>query len=104
MSRSNRILKIIEDRIEDAKESLRNVPLGHPSESAKIASLDALLALRRDLHREKLTVDKGLRYNEIVNWARKRYTDEDGCLELAVNNEPTPYTRIERAAWTKYMI
>jgi hypothetical protein len=44
----------------------------------------------------------GRKYLRLCNWARNRYTD---CGQLVTfnGNEPAPFTRIERAAWRKYM-
>lgn len=43
------------------------------------------------------------RYLAIVRWAAWRYSDRYGTLVVVERNEPTTYTRIERAAWSKYV-
>lgn len=43
------------------------------------------------------------RYLRIVHWARDRYTDSDGYLVKSVGRVPSVYTRIEAAAWNRYM-
>jgi hypothetical protein len=40
-------------------------------------------------------------YLRVTLWARNRYT-VNGNLIVMVGNTPSPFTRIERAAWTKY--
>lgn len=42
------------------------------------------------------------RYLKIVNWARTRYT-RNGLLVISVGNEKSVFTRIENAAWSKYI-
>lgn len=42
------------------------------------------------------------RYLRIVRWARSRYT-LDGVLAVSVGGLPSAYSRIERAAWDRYM-
>ena len=43
------------------------------------------------------------RYANIVAWARKRYQDSFGNLVLSVGDRPSKYSRIDKAAWTKYI-
>jgi hypothetical protein len=42
------------------------------------------------------------RYLAIVGWARKRYT-RAGMLTISVGGVPSAYSRIESAAWGRYM-
>lgn len=42
-------------------------------------------------------------YLAVCLWARRRYTDASGCLVVAVGTQLTTYSRIERAAWHKYL-
>ncbi|NCC39320.1 MAG: hypothetical protein EOM21_07700 [Gammaproteobacteria bacterium] len=42
------------------------------------------------------------RYLRVVNWARRRYT-HDGRLTTFRAGQPAIFTRIESAAWAKYM-
>lgn len=42
------------------------------------------------------------RYVDIVMWARARYT-VGGLLEIQRGGEPSVYTRIERAAFKRYV-
>ena len=42
------------------------------------------------------------RFIKICNWATKRYS-ENGYLIIQVGRKYTKYTRIERAAWKKYI-
>ncbi len=42
------------------------------------------------------------KYLKLTTWARNRYSYE-GNLIVSVGGVPTKYTRIERAAWTRYM-
>ena len=42
------------------------------------------------------------RYLKIVRWAERRYTI-NGRLVLRVGGIPTVFTRIEMAAWQRYM-
>ena len=44
----------------------------------------------------------GRKYLRLCDWARKRYT-HGGRLVTFNGNDPAPFTRIERAAWRKYM-
>ena len=54
----------------------------------------------------KRTNDKDLntdRYLALCNWARKRYMNKvTHMLVTYVGVNPSPYTRIEKAAWNKY--
>lgn len=43
------------------------------------------------------------RYLRIVKWARKRYAGADGLLTIAVGKQPSTYTRIEHAAFRRYV-
>ena len=43
------------------------------------------------------------RYLRITEWARKRYTVGDALI-VSVGGIPSPYTRIERAAWGRLMM
>ena len=44
------------------------------------------------------------RYLRVVRWAEERYRDpQTGELLIAIGREPSTYTRIERAAWRRYM-
>lgn len=47
--------------------------------------------------------DPHARYLNLIRWARKRYTDRGGCLVLSIGPQPSPYTRIERAARDRLM-
>lgn len=47
-------------------------------------------------------VDTGARYLRICRWAARRYTVGDS-LPVYIGDHPAPYTRIEQAAWRKYM-
>ena len=51
--------------------------------------------------RAQAAIDGLLRYSRIMEWARKRYT-RDGRLVISVGDQPSPYTRLERAAWRKF--
>lgn len=42
------------------------------------------------------------RYLAVMAWARLRYT-KAGSLVVSVGGVPTTYTKIERAAWGRYM-
>lgn len=42
------------------------------------------------------------RYLSIVQWARRRYS-RGGLLTISVGGAPAPYSRIETAAWARYM-
>ena len=54
------------------------------------------------------TIDKsdpGDRYLRVVRWAAWRYSDRYGArLVVEVAGEPTKYTRIERAAFRRFMV
>ncbi len=41
------------------------------------------------------------RYVAICQWAKKRYTVA-GRLVIRTGDSPSPFTRIEQAAWAKY--
>lgn len=43
------------------------------------------------------------RYLRILRWARNRYT-VNGILAVIVRGQPTRYSRIERAAFDKYIL
>jgi hypothetical protein len=43
------------------------------------------------------------RYLRIVRWAARRYTEVDGRLPTLCRGQPTPYARIEQAAWDRYL-
>lgn len=42
------------------------------------------------------------RYLRLARWAARRYT-RAGVLPLLDRNRPTPYARIEQAAWDRYL-
>jgi hypothetical protein len=42
------------------------------------------------------------RYLAIVRWATRRYT-RDGLLLINARGVPSPFSRIECAAWNRYM-
>jgi len=42
------------------------------------------------------------KYLEIVKWARNRYA-KNGWLVLERGGKPSKYSRIEKAAWKKYL-
>lgn len=42
------------------------------------------------------------RYLKIVDWARARYT-RNGFLILDIGGKPSPYSRIEQAAFARYI-
>ena len=44
------------------------------------------------------------RYLRVVYWARARYTDKTGLLIISSGGNPSRFTRIESAAWRKYII
>lgn len=48
------------------------------------------------------TDTQAARYLTIVHWARVRYATA-GTLVLSVGGELSAYSRIERAAWRRYM-
>ena len=70
---------------------------------------DALCALRNaglpfDSARAVVRWERERRYLRIVRWAERRYCDpETGELLIAIGREPSVYTRIEHAAWRRYM-
>lgn len=43
------------------------------------------------------------RYLAIVEWARRRYT-HDGRLTISIGGEPSFYSRIEYAAFRRYVL
>ena len=47
-------------------------------------------------------MDKYSKYLLITSWAAKRYR-RGGLLILSVGNDLSIYSRIERAAWNKYL-
>ncbi len=53
------------------------------------------------VHRSR-SHDRRERYLRIVRWAERRYT-RDGRLPTFRASQPTAFTRIESAAWAKYM-
>ena len=42
------------------------------------------------------------RYLQIVDWAKRRYT-ENGRLVISVGDVPSTFKLIEQAAWNRYM-
>lgn len=44
----------------------------------------------------------GRRYLRLCDWARRRYTRNDELITF-IGTQPAPFTRIERAAWRRYM-
>ena len=42
------------------------------------------------------------KYLKICDWAKARYT-KNGSLILSTGFNPSPFTRIENAAWAKYL-
>ena len=42
------------------------------------------------------------RYLRLARWAARRYT-RAGVLLFVDHNRPTPYARIEQAAWDRYL-
>jgi len=43
------------------------------------------------------------KYLRVVYWARTRYTD-NGTLVISRGGNPSMFSRIEAAAWNKYII
>lgn len=43
------------------------------------------------------------RYLQLMAWARRRYTYAGRLVLRTRNRTPSVYTRIENAAWNKYM-
>lgn len=44
------------------------------------------------------------RYLRVVYWARARYTDNTGLLVISRGGNPSMFSRIEAAAWRKYIV
>ena len=44
------------------------------------------------------------RYLDLIRWARARYTVNGLLVTHTFNRKPTLYSRIESAAWDKYMV
>jgi hypothetical protein len=54
-------------------------------------------------HTEELTMNHD-KYLRVVYWARTRYTDKAGLLVISKGGSPSMFSRIESAAWNKYIM
>jgi hypothetical protein len=43
------------------------------------------------------------RYLQIIDWAKRRYTDKHGWLVTHIGHCPTRYAEIERLAWRRHI-